>query len=55
MNERVKLIQTLDPDRMPLGMIGTVITGNINERGMLRILWDNGQNIPMLRAEIEVV
>ena len=50
---RVKLIKTLAPDSMPVGMTRTVLRGTMDEPGMLLVQWDYGATIPMYRNELE--
>ncbi len=49
---RVRLVKTIDPVDMPLGMTGDVIDGPLVEHGMNLVLWDNGAVVPMFRSEI---
>lgn len=54
MNERVRLIKERTP-KLPLGSMGTVTEGDLGRRGMVRVMWDCGFNIPMYRNEVEEV
>jgi hypothetical protein len=49
---RVKLVKQTTPE-LPLGSLGTVEYGNLRKRGMVRVQWDCGFNIPMYRNEIK--
>jgi hypothetical protein len=51
--KRVKLVKQTTPE-LPAGSLGTVVYGDLGgKRGMVRVQWDCGFNIPMYRAEIE--
>jgi hypothetical protein len=54
MNERVRLIKERTP-KLPRGSLGTVTEGDLDRRGMVRVMWDCGYNIPMYRNEVEEV
>ncbi len=51
---RVRLVKETTQE-LPKGSMGTVINGDLAERGMVRVQWDCGFNIPMYRNEIEPV
>lgn len=54
MNERVRLVKERTP-KLPAGSLGTVTGGHLGRRGMIRVLWDCGFDIPMYRGEVEEV
>ena len=49
---RVRLIKERTPE-LPAGSLGTVTAGDLRDRGMIRVLWDAGYDIPMYRGEVE--
>ena len=50
--KRVELVKTLDRDFLPIGTKGNILTGTMDEPGMLRIEFDNGVVMPMYRNEL---
>lgn len=53
---RVKLIKQDVPDSaLPIGSEGMVVAGTLETPGMVRVLFDNGMNIPMYRNELESI
>ena len=51
--ERARLIKTKEPRKLPIGTLGTVVDGTLNQRGMMLIKWDTGHLVPMYRYEVE--
>lgn len=49
---RVRLVKERTP-KLPAGSLGTVTAGDLRNRGMIRVLWDAGYDIPMFRGEVE--
>ena len=52
---RVRLAVTKNEKELPVGTEGNVIEGTMEHSGMLRVLFDNGMNIPMYRNELESI
>jgi len=52
---RVRLLKSQDDEALPVGTEGNVIEGTMEHSGMLRVLFDNGLNIPMYRNELESI
>jgi hypothetical protein len=52
---RVCLLKSRNEEALPVGIEGNVVEGTMDEPGMLRVLFDNGMNIPMYRHELEVI
>lgn len=50
--QRVRLIKTLAPEKLPLGTLGTVLDSSDL---MEWVRWDNGMEIPMFKRETEAV
>lgn len=53
--KRVRLIKSLNPERLPNGSTGTILKGTMDMPGMLLIQWDLGPTIPMYRSELEAI
>lgn len=49
----VKLIKTLNPEQMPIGLTGVILDVNPNEHGMILVEFGNGVTMPMYRDELE--
>lgn len=55
MNERVKLVMSPSPEKLPVGTIGVIVWGDMSKAEMVRVKWDGFGEIAMYRDEIEVV
>ena len=55
-NDRVELVRMNDPDPLPVGSVGTVLSVADFGRGemQLNMKWDNGRNLGVCIPEDEV-
>lgn len=53
--KRVKLISTTNPQKLPVGTLGSVVWGKLSSDIPVRVKFDNGIEVVVYRDEIKEV